>query len=821
MRVFWSILLVGLAACGFNPHPQNGALPCDKGCPSGYHCAKDGTCRTTELGSGGVTTSGGLTGSGGTSGIGGVVVTGGIVGSGGLTSTGGLTGSGGNSGVGGAVGTGGSVGSGGVAASGGLTGSGGIAGGGGLVGSGGAVGMGGVVGTGGIVSNGGAVGSGGMIVPELAVFAGVPSGVGTADGTGAAARFNGPSSVAVDGAGNVFVADSRNNTIRKITPTGVVTTLAGTAGLSGSADGTGAAARFNGPSGVAVDGAGNVFVADSKNKTIRKITPGGVVTTLAGTAGLSGSADGTGAAARFNSPAGLAVDGAGNVFVGDVGNCAIRNITPTGVVTTLAGSAGLSGSADGTGAAARFSFLFEGVAVDGAGNVFVADGCAIRKITPGGVVTTLAGSADSQGSADGTGAAASFNFPYGVAVDGAGNVFVADTQNDTIRKITSAGVVTTLAGSAGLGFGPTDLGLSGSADGTGVAARFNSPSGVAVDGADNVFVADSGNNTIRKVTSNCVVTTLAGSAAADPGSADGTGPAARFNGPEGVAVDGAGNVFVADTYNNTIRKITPSGVVTTSAAGFIWPQGVAVDGAGNVFVADTDNNTIQKITPGGVVTTLAGSAPEGLSGSADGTGVAACFSWPTGVAVDGAGNVFVADTDNNTIRKVTPSGVVTTLAGTAGLSGSADGTGSAARFTWPEGVAVDGAGNVFVGDVGNCTIRKITPTGVVTTLAGSAGLSGSADGTGAAARFNSPSGVAVDGAGNVFVADTGNNTIRKISTSGVVTTIVGVAAPASAANFPGPLPASIVSPSGVAIDASTGKLYITLPDAVMVAVLPK
>jgi hypothetical protein len=247
---------------------------------------------------------------------------------------------------------------------------------------------------------------------------------------------------------------------------------------------------------------------------------------------------------------------------------------------------------------------------------------------------------------------------------------------------------------------------------------------------------------------------------------------------------------------------------------------VAVDGAGNVFVAVHNDNTIRKITPSGVVTTLAGSAGTVAScGSADGTGTAARFCQPTGVAADGAGSVFVADWQ--TIRKITPSGVVTTLAGSAGLEGSADGTGSAARFSAPYDVAVDGAGNVFVADWGNNTIRKITPSGVVSTLAGSAGLSGSADGTGAAARFNHPIGVAVDGAGNVFVADSFNNVIRKISTSGVVTTIVGVAAPVNAGNFPGPLPASILSPSGVAIDPSTGKLYITLPDAVMVAILPK
>jgi len=324
-----------------------------------------------------------------------------------------------------------------------------------------------------------------------------------------------------------------------------VSTLAGTAGSIGSADGTGSAARFFSPFGIAVDTAGNVFVADHNNNTIRKITSAGVVTTLAGTAGSSGSADGTGSAARFNFPSGVSLDTAGNVFVGD-GNNTIRKITGAGVVTTLAGTAGSSGSTDGTGSAARFNSP-QSVAVDSSGNVFVADrgNSTIRKVTSAGVVTTLAGTAGSIGSADGTGSAARFFSPIGIAVDTAGNVFVSDTFNSTIRKVTSAGVVTTLAGTAG---------STGSTDGTGSAARFKFPSGVSLDTAGNVFVAD-GNNTIRKVTSAGAVTTIAGSAG-NSGSTDGFGSAARFNGPQGIAVDSSGKVFVADGGNNTIRSCT-------------------------------------------------------------------------------------------------------------------------------------------------------------------------------------------------------------------------------------------------------------------------
>jgi hypothetical protein len=235
-----------------------------------------------------------------------------------------------------------------------------------------------------------------------------------------------------------------------------------------------------------------------------------------------------------------------------------------------------------------------------------------------------------------------------------------------------------------------------------------------------------------------------------------------------------------------------------------------VDGAGNVYVADQDNHTIRKITPAGVVSTLAGSA--GVTGSTDGTGAAARFSGTAGVAVDGAGNVYAAEFVNSTVRKITAAGVVTTLAGTAGVTGSADGTGAAARFNTPFGVATDSAGNVYVADTINHTIRKITPAGVVSTLAGTAGVTGSTDGTGAAARFNSPGGVAVDGAGNVYVADGSNHTIRKITSAGVVSTVVGVAG--QPGFVPGALPGRIGYPGDVAVSGTL--LYITLYNGVAV-----
>ncbi|HEY2799008.1 MAG TPA: NHL repeat-containing protein [Chthoniobacterales bacterium] len=326
-------------------------------------------------------------------------------------------------------------------------------------------------------------------------------------------------------------------------------TFAGVAGSAGSANGTGHQARFTSPTGLAVDGADNLYVADTGNNTIRKVTPAGVVSTFAGSAGHSGSADGTAGAARFNAPIGLTIDGAGNLYVGDSGNHTIRKITPAAAVTTLAGSPGNPGSDNGTGSVARFNGP-RGVAVDAAGNVYVADtfNNTIRKVTPAGAVSTLAGLAGEFGSADGVGSVARFNRPRGVAVGGASNVYVADTANDLIRRISSTKAVTTVAGLAG---------SSGSADGSVFAARFFGPVGIAVSPAKDIYLADTVNDTIRKISFSGAVTTLGG-VPLMAGSANGTGAAARFASPQGVALDSAGRFFVADTGNNTIRLVAPS-----------------------------------------------------------------------------------------------------------------------------------------------------------------------------------------------------------------------------------------------------------------------
>ena len=655
-------------------------------------------------------------------------------------------------------------------------------------------------------------------------LAGLPGTVATSiDATGSAAQFSAPRGIAIDSAGNLYVADSSNHTIRKVTAAGVVTTLAGTAGTVGTAQAS--PAKFSEPFGVATDSSGNVYVADTNNNAIRKITPAGVVTTLAGGTGM-GSTDGAGSVAKFAEPHGVVLDSSGNLYVTDYVNMTIRKVTPAGVVSTLAGSPGVEGFVNGTGSAARFKSL-QGIAIDTADNLYIADSGnrSIRKITPAGVVTTFVdgtngqlgsprgvvvdstgtlyvtdytahviyrvtpagvvskfagpnsggGTAPLAGSTDGPTTSALFNAPSAIAADSAGTLYVADTGGNTVRKIAS-GNVTTLAGQTG---------RSSSVDGKGSAARFEDPYAVAVDGSGNVYVADATDHSIRKITPDGTVTTFAGKPGTF-GSSDGTGVAAMFKTPQGIATDSVGNVYVADTGNATVRKITSAGVVTTlagtagsegslnatgSAARFASPYGVAVDGAGNVYVVESGPGTVRKITPAGVVTTVAGAANQ--IGLVDGTGSAARFNVPFDIAVDIGGNLYICDHGNNAIRKVTPAGVVTTLAGSSS-PGKVDGTGSAALFKFPAGISVDAAGYVYVADTDNQVIRKISPTGVVTTIAGS-GI-GSADGVGTLATFYNPKDVTVDSSGNVYVVDRGNHTIRKGTLATSTTTSVAVSA---------------------------------------------
>jgi sugar lactone lactonase YvrE len=661
-------------------------------------------------------------------------------------------------------------------------------------------------------------------VPELpfavatSVVPSEPLFVSTAAGDGTTAQFNLPSGVATDALGNVYIADMANHRIRKITAAGVVSTFAGS-GNATYQDGTGTAASFNTPSSVATDANRNVYVADKNNHLIRKITPDGTVTIFAGGVNMPGNSEGPGAVARFNYPAGVAVDTSGNILVADSGNHKIRRITPDGVVSTYAGS-GTRGTGNGPTVFSQFNGPV-GVTVDVSGNVFVADAGnnKIRKIA-GGVVSTLAGggAGDEYGFVNETGVSARFNNPTGVVADGAGNVYVADKLNHAIRRITPAGVVTTVSGN----------GTAGLVNDAAALARFSSPAGIAIDAAGKLFVADQNNQRIRGVGVRIItVSTFAGAAGAY-GRIDGAASAARFFYPAGLTSDASGitiaehgncdvrfisfstlqvsttvgfqgipgyqngffqgalfngptgavyvpsrsSLFVADRLNNSIRQRTGFYVygyagsnltagfrdAQYSNALFNAPSSIVADAAGYLYVADQNNHRIRKIDLNGNVTTLAGS---GVIGAADGVGSSAQFNYPYGLTIDAAGNLYVADVDNHKIRKVTPSGVVSTVAG-SGISGFVNGPGAQARFNYPYGVAVDAAGNLYVADSQNNAIRMITPAGEVSTLAGT-GAADYRDGDGSVAMFKMPLGITVDANGNIYTSDFYNHVIRKIT----------------------------------------------------------
>ncbi len=411
----------------------------------------------------------------------------------------------------------------------------------------------------------------------LELLAGNLDGPGWRDGV-AEARFNQPHGVAVDSASNIYVVDQANHAIRRISAGGVVTTLAGQPGESGISDGTGSVAKFRTPEGMAIDPSGNLYVTDRSNNTIRKVTPAGVVTTLAGQAYNPGSADGTGSAARFNGPTGIAWTPAGDLVVVDYANQTLRRVTTAGVVTTLAGGPGLSGQLDGAGSAARFKYPW-GVVAHPDGFFYVADtfNQTIRKVSSAGQVTTLAGSATGlSGLADGTGGAARFSYPHYLAVDGAGDLWVSDLSH-RVRKVTTAGVVTS----------PVGVGGGGTANGSFATASFLGPQGLAFLPSGVLVVADEGNASVRAIDfARSEVSTVAG-APAQASTVDGLGDLARFAGPNAVVLDEAGEAFVVDFTSGALRKVTPAGSVSTflPAGTFAGPTGLARDAAGNLYVA--------------------------------------------------------------------------------------------------------------------------------------------------------------------------------------------------------------------------------------------
>ncbi|HXB73924.1 MAG TPA: IPT/TIG domain-containing protein [Candidatus Acidoferrales bacterium] len=627
------------------------------------------------------------------------------------------------------------------------------------------------------------------------------------------AQLSLPMGIAVDGAGNVYVADRDASVVRKIAAGGVISTVAGTgvAGFSGDG-GPAAAANLNGPFGLALDSGGNLYIADTNNNCIRKVSAGGSIATVAGGAAQGFSGDGGPArVAGLNNPEGIAVDAAGNLYIADTFNNRIRKVTTDGNIATVAGSGSEIYGGDNNPATVAGMGLPPDVAVDGSGNLYIADfgGSRIRQVT-GGIIRTVAGSTNGAPPIDGQEAFnLRFNGPTGVAVDATGAFYFAEGSIGSgtglargvarIWKVSATAILTTLAGT-----GVQDFGGDG---GPAAAAQLNTPTAIALDVQSNLYIADSLNHRIRKLAPGGTITTVAGTGV--PGFAGEVGPpaGALLNTPEGVGVDGAGNLYIADTRNSRIRQVAPGGNIFTYAgngnasyfgdggpairAAVNQPEGVAIDAAGNGYIADTLDNAVRHVN-NGTINTLAGFGPPGFSGDG-GAATNARLDHPAAVAVDARGNVFVADTGNNRVRKIDLLGVITTVAGNGDTTFGGDGGPAAsAGLSGPRGVAVDAAGNLYIADTGHNRIRKVTPDGTITTIAGNGTCCYSGDGGSAAtAQLNVPWGLWVDGRGSLYVADSGNNAIRMLQPISLSQSIGAVTN--AATNLTGPVaPGEIV-----------------------------
>jgi uncharacterized protein (TIGR03437 family) len=585
-----------------------------------------------------------------------------------------------------------------------------------------------------------------------------------------------------------------------------ITTVAGGAPAPTPATATNAA--IGRPNRVAADSAGNIYF--SGNHSVYRLATNGTLTLVAGNSRAGFSGDGGPATrAQLNDPKGLAFDAAGNLYIADSQNNRVRLVDRNGVISTFAGNGSISFGGgprtfnDGGPATNGLLHLPSGVAVDKSGVVYIADtgDNIIRKVGTDGIITTFAGDGypgfydkddNTQDDILPNAIDSEFNKPADVAVDSSGNVYIADTINNVVRKVTPSGGITLFAGDASAGFKGDD--------GAATSAGMIAPTALAIDSGGNVFIMSNGDGRIRKVDTKGIITTVAGNGV--PGFSDAGAGSAQFNFPTGVAVDGSGSVFVADSLNLRIRKISGGNVTSVAGSGVFSysgdngpalnaqlanPAGVAADAAGNVYVADTANNVVRRVSRDGVITNVAGNAQ---AGSGDNQ-----LNAPQAVAVDAAGNLYIADTLNGRIRRVS-GGSVTTIGGTD-------------NFFTPTGVAVDAAGNVYVADLNRNIVRRVAANGTVTTVAGTgtAGFGGD-NGPATGAFLNAPRAVAVDGAGNLYIADTGNNRIRRVNTSGQISTVAGNGIPGSTGDSGLAVNAQIVGPVGIAVDPS-GNLYIS------------
>jgi len=536
------------------------------------------------------------------------------------------------------------------------------------------------------------------------------------------AQLSRPMGVAVDSAGTLYVADAGSGQVLRISTSGNSSALA----------------QITSPAGVAVDASGNVYVADTSSHRIQKVALGGTVTTIAGhgTAGFSGD-NGPALAAQLNSPSGVAVDYTGTLYISDSGNHRLRRVLPGGTITSLAGNGNPGFSSDSGPASTAMLNRPSGIAVDLIGNLYLADqfNYRLRKIGTNGGIAPIAGNGARSFSVNGGAASgAQLDQPKALAMDAAGNLYIADGNNCRVRKVSPNGTITTIAGTGAPGYS----GDNGPATGAQLAYQL----GIAVSPAGELYIADSFNHRVRKVALNGIITTVAGTGS--PGYSGDGGPAtsAQVNNINGVALDFDGTLYIADYGNYRIRKVV-NGIITTVAgtgvSGYSGDRGqaasaqisttwgMALDGTGNLYFSDYLNHRIRKVS-NGIITTVAGSGAYGAAGDG-GLALSAQLAYPTGLAVDPTGNFYLVDSDNYSIRKVSSSGVINTIAGngTPGYSGDG-GRGTAAQLGISWGMVLDQGGNLFFADSGNNAIRVLKPLSALLSISGLVNAASNANG---------------------------------------------------------------------------------------------